>query len=351
MDTRHLQDLIDRFLLEPEDERRIAGFYRFLTDIALTALRKNYKHKYSLLSQAGYTEHDFAHIAVASLFVKQRESFRCPLQDFLLRLRAAASGLPDSELYSAFNGMISRRIKQTFSRVLAEFDPAGMRLRQCVFKAVAASAGLELRRFLRVAWIVRKGRLQHDFSEHPYSRSFLCELASTVSANSDVPEILQAVFDVSESHYENGATAWKVSDLVELLKYFYSRCCDEGIISNEFRTTGWEMIEYSSFPKYSEDTVQKCIECTCRQLQSGLLARYVSCGKVNETCAGLYLNALRRMLLDFVSGDMRSQYEYFQLISPSILPSEYRRLHRHVFEYVFREARRVFTNRLEIFFS
>jgi len=226
-----------------------------------------------------------------------------------------------------------------------------MRLKQCVFKAVAASAGLEFRRFLRVTWIVRNGLLQHDFSEHPYSRSFLCELASTVSANFDVPEILQAVFDVSESHYENGATAWKVFDLVELLKYFYSRCCDEGIFSNEFRTTGWEMMEYSSFPKSSEDTVQKCIECTCRQLQSGLLARYVIFGKLNETDAVLYLNAARRMLQDFVSGEMRSQYEYFHLISPSIQPSEYRGLHRNAFEYILRETRRIFTNCLENIFA
>jgi hypothetical protein len=63
------------------------------------------------------------------------------------------------------------------------------------------------------------------------------------------------------------------------------------------------------------------------------------------------LNAARRMLQDFAAGELRSQYEYFQLFSPDAQPSEYRRLHRHAFEYVMREARRIFTNRLEILFS
>jgi hypothetical protein len=301
--------------------------------VATELIRKFHSRHVRHFLHADYSDEAFAWRCITDLFLP-RGPVKCyELSLFFLRQRESGSDLPEEEMRIALRRIVSRQVDQTIPEIYAELDGSFGRILRSVKRHVASSGKYIIRRMVHGTTLSAvEGDPMLHLPEIP-REELLQRLFDRASPSMAVTDLVDTTFDVLHGQMEFRRAIPLLGVVAVLRDYLESfQSFAEPAVHFD-----WHAADESVLGEIHEETVLF--------VRDGIVRKYVDRGKYSPDDAVGLTNAVRAFLGDYMAGEPREYFEYFQEQFPRATYREYIAAQKNRFQYILPLARDEFIRR------
>ncbi|MCI4445774.1 MAG: hypothetical protein JHC32_07070 [Candidatus Aminicenantes bacterium] len=321
------------------NEKELEELILFLVNLIMPAIRKS--RAYFQLSN--YEPQDIALLTVSTLFVRDKNN-RFPVLERLFDWKKIERFLSASE--NDFNrylkNILLRRLKQTFYYLRSEIRPERNKIKREILYTIKKYQEYQLKRSgsrQLVSFVPSNGG-GHNSEKitEENSDQLLSICLNNGLGGLQVPKFLKKLAD----NLEKNMVHLEIS-VQQLLEIY--------IETQKHYLQAEAQQAFHQEKRYNASEFQTNLKNWIKELQKKydlILARYVEKDKISSEEKEAYLQALYDLIIDWQDGGQEKPlFNYLKKYLPELSPEDYRFKKRKIMEYLVRNARNYFKNKLE----
>ncbi|HEK85931.1 MAG: hypothetical protein ACPLZD_10790 [Candidatus Saccharicenans sp.] len=320
-------------------EKELEDLILALVNLIMPAIHKS--KRYFQLSS--YEPQDIAFLTVSTLFVRDKQN-RFPVLERLFNWKIIEKFLSanEADFERYLKNILYRRLKQTFYYLRGEITPERNKIRREILYSLKKNRGFKLKKIGEqyvVSFRPENGKSHSSaIITDEKSEQLLSICLNYGLGGLQVPKFFQKL---AQSLSQNGV---KIEISLQQLSEIY--------IETQRNYLQTEAHSASHLEKrYAFSEFQKNLSRWIKELQENhrfLLKRYLLKNKIRPEEMEAYLQALDDLILDWQDGGQEKPlFAYLKKYLPDLSPENYRREQRKILEYLVRNAKNFFKNRLE----
>jgi len=297
------------------------------------------------LRMASYQPRDIALITISSLFIRDSKG-RFPVLEKLFNWKITEKFLiaEERDFQRYLKKILSRRLKQTFYYLSSEIRPERARIRKEILYSLKKNPGFRINKknHLTLVSFCPDGDLSQrpeGSAENEYSNLlYLC--LNGCLGGLQVPRFLKRLAAILRE--KQIALEISLSILVDLYVETQKNYLISGLRSLPLvgqQETDWSVSFYENFQKWQSELQEK---------NALLLNKYIRKNKMTVSEKENYLKALNDLILDWYDGGQEKPLlDYLKKYQPDLQSEDYRKEKRKIFEYLVKNSKNFFKNKLQ----